>query len=95
MTNNGTEQLVQLKYMTSKSIKSSQKTAEISKRSAKAKRSNIVMGAMVELGLRLMKHKSVSEVARFLAAAGVPVHVITRVLLRPHLRRKLKRPNFA
>jgi hypothetical protein len=53
------------------------------------------MSAMVELGLKLMKYKSVSEVARFLAAAEVPMHVITRVLLRPDLRRNLKRQHFA
>ncbi|MDQ9172211.1 hypothetical protein Q8A64_17505 [Oxalobacteraceae bacterium R-40] len=93
--NNRTEQLVQLKFMVSRSVKSSKKTANISKRSAKAKRGNVVMSAMVELGLKLMKYKSVSEVARFLAAAEVPMHVITRVLLRPDLRRNLKRPRLA
>jgi hypothetical protein len=81
--------------MTSKSVKSSKHIADISKQPAKAKRGNVVMSAMVELGLRLMKHKSVSEVARFLAAAEVPMHVITRVLLRPDLRRNLKRQRFA
>jgi uncharacterized metal-binding protein len=81
--------------MASKSLKSSQNTTEIAKRSAKAKRGNVVMSAMVELGIKLMKYKSASEVARFMAAAGVPVRVITRVLLRPDLRRNLKRQHFA
>ncbi len=53
------------------------------------------MCAMVELGLKLMKYSTASEVAKFLAAAGVPVRVITRVLLRPDLRRNLKRQRFA
>jgi hypothetical protein len=81
--------------MVSKSSKSSKNIANAPKRSAKAKRGNVVMSAMVELGLKLMKYKSVSEVARFLAAAEVPMHVITRVLLRPDLRRNLKRQRFA
>ena len=89
--NNATEHFVQLKFMASKSPKSSRNISNISTQSAKANRGNIVMTAMVELGLKLMKNKSVAEVARFLAAAGVPVHVITRVLLRPDLRRNLKR----
>lgn len=57
----------------------------------KAKRGNVVMSAMVELGLKIMRNKSVHNAAQFLAAAGVPVRVITRVLLRPDLRRNLKR----
>lgn len=61
----------------------------------KTKRGNVVMSAMVELGLKLMKYQSATEVARFLAAAGVPVRVITRVLLRPDLRRNMKRQHFA
>lgn len=89
--NNATEHFVQLKFMASKSPKSSRNITNISTQSAKANRGNVVMTAMVELGLKLMKNKSVAEVARFLAAAGVPVHVITRVLLRPDLRRNLKR----
>jgi hypothetical protein len=81
--------------MAPKSIKSSKKLANVSHQSAKVKRGNVVMTAMVELGLKLMKYKSVSEVAKFLAAAEVPMHVITRVLLRPDLRRNLKRQSFA
>jgi hypothetical protein len=81
--------------MVSKSIKPSKKIANVANQSAKVKRGNVVMSAMVELGLKLMKYKSVSEVARFLAAAEVPMHVITRVLLRPDLRRNLKRQHFA
>ena len=80
--------------MASKSRKS-QHVADISKQSTKAKRGNVVMSAMVEIGLKLMNHTSASEVAKFLAAAGVPVRVITRVLLRPDLRRNLKRQRFA
>lgn len=81
--------------MASKYIKSSKKITNVSNPSAKVKRGNVVMSAMVELGLKLMKYKSVSEVAKFLAAAEVPMHVITRVLLRPDLRRNLKRQGFA
>lgn len=81
--------------MASKSSKSSKKLADVATHSPKSKRGNVVMSAMVELGLKLMKYKSVSEVARFLAAAEVPMHVITRVLLRPDLRRNLKRQRFA
>jgi hypothetical protein len=81
--------------MAPKYIKSSKKFANVPHPSAKVKRGNVVMSAMVELGLKLMKYKSVSEVARFLAAAEVPMHVITRVLLRPDLRRNLKRQSFA
>lgn len=81
--------------MTTKSPKSSKKIADISKQSPRAKRGNVVMSAMVELGLRLMKYRRASEVADFLAAAGVPVRVITRVLLRPDLRRNFKRQHFA
>jgi hypothetical protein len=81
--------------MASKYLKSSRNKVEIPKQAAKSKRGNVVMSAMVELGLKLMKYKSASEVARFLAAAGVPVRVITRVLLRPDLRRNLKRQRFA
>jgi hypothetical protein len=81
--------------MVSKSIKPSKKIVNVASQSAKVKRGNVVMSAMVELGLKLMKYKSVSEVARFLAAAEVPMHVITRVLLRPDLRRNLKRQHFA
>jgi hypothetical protein len=81
--------------MALKYIKSSKKLANTSNKSAKVKRGNVVMTAMVELGLKLMKYKSVSEVAKFLAAAEVPMHVITRVLLRPDLRRNLKRHGFA
>lgn len=62
---------------------------------AKANRYNIVMSAMVELGIKLMKHKSAKEAARFLTVAGVPIRVISRVLLRPDLRRNLKRRHFA
>lgn len=83
------------KNMTSKSRKSSTKLNLIPKKSAKAKRSNVVMSVMVELGLKLMKYKSVAEVARFLTAAEVPAHVTKRVLLRPDLRRNLKRQHFA
>lgn len=90
-----TESHTQLKNMASKSKKSSQTLTEISEQSPKSKRGNIVMSAMVELGLRLMKYKRASEVARFMAAAGVPVRVITRVLLRPDLRRNMKRQHFA
>lgn len=81
--------------MALKYIKSSKKLVNTSNKSAKVKRGNVVMTAMVELGLKLMKYKSVSEVAKFLAAAEVPMHVITRVLLRPDLRRNLKRHGFA
>ncbi len=81
--------------MASKSFKSTRHIADGVKQSTKAKRGNVVMSAMVELGIKLMKHKGASEVARFLAAAGVPMRVITRVLLRPDLRRNLKRQRFA
>ncbi|TCS39334.1 hypothetical protein EDC30_101290 [Paucimonas lemoignei] len=65
------------------------------KKSAKANRYNVVMSAMVELGLKMMRHKSTLDAAKFLTAAGVPIRVITRVLLRPDLRRNLKRRHFA
>lgn len=81
--------------MAAKPMKSTKEISDTSKQLIKMQRGNVVMSAMVELGLKLMKYKSVSEVARFLAAAEVPMHVITRVLLRPDLRRNLKRQRFA
>jgi hypothetical protein len=64
-------------------------------KSGKATRQNVVMSAIVEFGVMLLKHKGVTAVARFLAVAGVPMRVVTRVLLRPDLRRNLKRRRYA
>jgi hypothetical protein len=74
---------------------SRQNKANVQQQPAQAKRANVVMSAMVEIGIKLLKNKSASEVARFLTEAGVPVRVITRVLLRPDLRRNFKSQRFA
>ncbi|WP_277750572.1 hypothetical protein [Janthinobacterium sp. 17J80-10] len=42
------------------------------------------MSAMIELGLKIMKHKSALDAARLLTVAGVPVRVISRDLKRRH-----------
>jgi len=81
--------------MVNRSSKLPSSKIDAPKISRKAKRRNVVMSAMVELGVRLSKHKSVTAVARFLSAAGVPMRVVTRVLLRPDLRRNLKRRHYA
>lgn len=81
--------------MASRSFTSSRNKPVNSKKTVKANRYNVVMGAMVELGLKIMRHKSVLDAAHFLTVAGVPVRVISRVLLRPDLRRNLKRRHYA
>lgn len=77
--------------MTTQSSKSSYSKSINDAPSNKAKRGNIVMSAMVELGLKIMRYKSVHSAAQFLTVAGVPLRVIIRVLLRPDLRRNLGR----
>lgn len=49
------------------------------------------MSVMVELGLKIMRYKSVDNPAQFLAVAGEPLRAIARVLLHLDLRRNLKR----
>ena len=66
-----------------------------SKSPLKVKRYNVVMSAMVELGLKIMRYKTALDAAKFLTVAGVPMRVISRVLLRPDLRRNLKRRPLA
>jgi hypothetical protein len=81
--------------MTSRSFTPSRNKPVNSQESVKANRYNVVMCAMVELGLKIMKYKNTLDAAHFLTVAGVPMRVISRVLLRPDLRRNLKRRNFA
>lgn len=81
--------------MTSNSRKPTRNKYLHLKQSVKANRFNVVMSAMVELGLKIMRHKSTLDAAKFLTVAGVPMRVISRVLLRPDLRRNLKRRHFA
>lgn len=81
--------------MSSRSFIPSRNKPGQSQQAVKANRYNVVMSAMVELGLKIMKYKSTLDAAHFLTVAGVPVRVISRVLLRPDLRRNLKRRHYA
>ncbi len=81
--------------MPSKSCAPSRTNHVNSQPAVKSNRYDVVMSAMIELALKIMRHKSALDAAHFLTVAGVPVRVISRVLLRPDLRRNLKRRQTA